>query len=295
MKTRSSGNTHECNLCSFNCVTLSELQQHFNEHIKKKLHKCLLCTYKSHDKECLNKHMQEHYGSLKLQIEKINTIVIASMTKHEKEKVIHQCVICKKVYKYATSLHTHNSNVHDQKKMLQCANCKIQYSTKSQMKRHMEKHSNVIHKCPKCVVTFKYYRNLTLHLKRGCSVKKQVVEKKLHTCEVCGLQVRNASCLRDHMITHSDYKAYQCEECGDKFKRRKNLRTHMFRRHIHKMRSQTFVECKICNMKFENNYRLKVHNEKHSDVRPFSCSVCPAGFKRKYGLKVHMEKLHKTE
>jgi len=288
MKTRSSGNTHECNLCSFKSVTLSKLQQHFNEHIKEKLYECSLCTYKTHDKEILNKHIQEHYISLKLQIEKIDT----TMIQHKKEKVINQCVICKKVYKYASTLRTHKSNVHDQKNMLQCAKCNFKCSAKNQMKCHMEKHSNMIHKCPKCVVTFKYFRNLTMHSKRGCSVKKVVGEKKLLTCEICSIQVRNASGVASHMITHSDYKAYQCEECGDKFKRKKNLRTHMFRRHIHKMKNQTFVECKICNMKFENNCSLKVHNEKHSDYRPFSCSVCHAGFKRNASLKLHMKTFH---
>ena len=42
-------------------------------------------------------------------------------------------------------------------------------------------------------------------------------ERELHTCEICGTQLRYLESYRVHMSRHYGKKPFTCEECGAKF------------------------------------------------------------------------------
>ena len=66
---------------------------------------------------------------------------------------------------------------------------------------------------------------------------------KVHKCEICGLVVKGAPTLENHMISlHTDQRPNQCTQCTSAFKTLTDLRKHI--RRVHDL--QRNAQCTMC-------------------------------------------------
>ena len=143
-------------------------------------------------------------------------------------------------------------------KPLVCEICKIGYTTKCTLRRHiMKKHSSVIDLCEEIVDSTS--SDLT-------ALKKKNSESNLFTCYICDKGFTTSNGLPRHIRTHAEIKPFTCEVCNKEFYRKDNLKRHMSTHNIH--------QCDICGKGFINSTaRLYNHMKTHSAEQAFKLNV----------------------
>ena len=62
-------------------------------------------------------------------------------------------------------------------------------------------------------------------------VKTVHVDTTVHSCHICGKQLRDKYKLKYHMMVHTDKRNFKCGYCPAQFKGRENLRKHVTKVH----------------------------------------------------------------
>lgn len=102
-------------------------------------------------------------------------------------------------------------------------------------------------------------------------------------CEVCGLNLSEASSLKRHIRTHTGETPYHCSTCGKSFSQNYSLKIHM-RTHT----GERPFQCDICKKSFSQNYSCKIHKRIHTGERPYQCHFCEKKFSKKSQLDSHI-------
>ncbi|GAB1603981.1 ---NA--- [Argonauta hians] len=102
-------------------------------------------------------------------------------------------------------------------------------------------------------------------------------------CEVCGLNLSEASSLKRHIRTHTGETPYQCSTCGKSFSQNYSLKIHI-RTHT----GERPFQCDICKKSFSQNYSCKIHKRIHTGERPYQCHLCDRKFSKKSQMDSHV-------
>ena len=102
------------------------------------------------------------------------------------------CNLCQKLFMDESELVSHASACPGSEKLLMCPECGNIFSSKANLKRHLEIHN-------------------------GAEPKQ---------CQQCQKIFRNEKLLKRHQVTHSDERAFQCTTCDKAFRRAEDLVKH---------------------------------------------------------------------
>ena len=107
--------------------------------------------------------------------------------------------VCNLCGKTVTKMKQHMLFVHTSEKQLQCDKCEFRTNNKSNLKRHMIRHSDDPMAGRKCV------------------------------CEICHKAFYTNQELRQHLLIHGGIKPYKCNLCSSTFSNFSGHRQHMMR------------------------------------------------------------------
>ena len=96
--------------------------------------------------------------------------------------------------------------------------------------------------------------------------------------------------LQDHLLRHSDERAFQCATCGRRFQRQSSLVKH---ERLH-MPDQATRRCEVCHVELAAD-SVRRHMLIHSGSKPYGCQWCDAAYRRKCYLRVHCTRVHGVE
>jgi KRAB domain-containing zinc finger protein len=196
-----------------------------------------------------------------------------------------QCPKCPKQYTTQYALVAHMNVSHDEVKRYQCYFCSLATSTKSNLIRHMSKHT---HERPfKCQTCCQWYR-------KEASVKRHkdgnsclTFPLLLSPCYFCFKLLPNNRRLKAHMkMVHLKEDYYKrCNLCRKYFSTTPVLNNHI--RSVHLLEGN--YKCQLCSRKLASNGELKYHIQSvHTKEKPFKCYFCSKSFVTLGVLKRHM-------
>ncbi|XP_042344536.1 zinc finger protein 569-like [Plectropomus leopardus] len=197
------------------------------------------------------------------------------------------------------------------KMSLKCDTCGRDFRCKSDLQRHMLKHTGERpHTCNTCGKSFSQTSVLKVHLrthtgekpyscntcgKRFCRASDLTAHVRIHSgekpysCKICEKHFRSSSQLTGHMRTHTGEKPYSCNTCGKRFPQPSLLKAHI---RIHT--GERPYLCKTCGKDFRVSSALKFHMRTHTGEKPYSCKTCGRAFRVSAHLIGHM-KIHTDE
>lgn len=150
----------------------------------------------------------------------------------------------------------------------QCYICLKAFSTKGNLKTHMQKHVDDQYE-----PEVSYKRNTR---SGGVYIPAFYIEEKPYSCKICS----KSYLTKESLIAHVRGKH---EGCPKQF---------------HKNTKNEMLTCNICHKTCSNIYTLRAHNIKHTGRKTFFCYACNEEFKWKLQLKLHKRichsKKHKT-
>ena len=162
---------HECKVCGKRFNTSSQLSMHKKTHLEVKLFTCEFCgrTFKRQPKltDHIKIHLNEKQYVCGICGKGYNTSSALSMHKriHREKKTDteKQCAVCNEVVKggklpFKRHMKTHPVDY-------PCNACTKRFNRKSNLKRHLEVHSNDLHGCALCDKAFNTTAKLTNHLR----------------------------------------------------------------------------------------------------------------------------------
>ncbi|XP_022818939.1 zinc finger protein 415-like isoform X10 [Spodoptera litura] len=167
---------YQCKQCQTEFETVIKLKIHEKQkHGNKKTHRCGHCAKTFTDYRQKEKHLGLVHG------------------KNHKLK----CSACDKVFKASKHLNIHVRREHLLERDNPCKLCFMRFFSKSELKEHMTKHSNV----------------------------------KAYKCDQCSKSFTRAKCLKEHMRIHNNDKRFKCEVCSQAYVQKCAWRYHMKAKH----------------------------------------------------------------
>ncbi|XP_017775854.1 PREDICTED: zinc finger protein 271-like [Nicrophorus vespilloides] len=164
------------------------------------------------------------------------------------DKVFYKCEFCEKIYKFSSSLITHQT-IHTGIRNFSCHICGKRFRQGSNLNIHINAFHNKIRK---------------------------------FSCTICQMRFATKAFLEEHMNKHTNTRPYICDVCGKSFRQRGSLYAHKL------FHSNNFrFECTICGKKYRRSSELKVHSWLHTGHRPYKCDICGASFRVGTALKKH--------
>ena len=138
------------------------------------------------------------------------------------------CPKCPSYYSwYKGNLEKHVSAVHEGQKNYQCQLCKKKFSSKQNLKYHMDRHEGKRdHRCQICDKTFTQQANLKYHLEAVHQGKKG------YPCNICQKEFSTKAYLKVHQKLHEEDKKFECSICNKTFLKKRYLNAHVTAVHV---------------------------------------------------------------
>lgn len=136
------------------------------------------------------------------------------------------------------------------------------------------------HECGKIFTRLKYFES---HKKRHDEISSKQTINKIHLCNYCGKQYKDAYNLKIHLFIHTGDKPLKCDICGKEFVIKKTLTEHMY---IHSGHKPFICEIEGCNKAFTHSTGKRQHFiSVHSNIKRFECEYC----QKRYAKKTHLK------
>ncbi|GAB0094060.1 hypothetical protein DMENIID0001_092810 [Sergentomyia squamirostris] len=187
--------------------------------------------------------------------------------KKEGEEKNIPCADCEEIFPNHYYLSKHRATKHEDSKETICSICNHEFSTKQNLKRHIED----IHE-------------------KGEKSK----DDKAFQCSQCDLSFKNHYYLTKHQGIHTSKKKNVCPICGQEYSTKQNLRRHIEDIHdkVKKSKGKESYQCNMCEMMFKNHYFLTKHRAIHHTSRKNVCPHCNQVYSTKQNLRRHVEDIH---
>uniref|UniRef100_A0A1Y1KX59 Protein krueppel n=1 Tax=Photinus pyralis TaxID=7054 RepID=A0A1Y1KX59_PHOPY len=188
--------------------------------------------------------------------------------------------------------------------VFRCEICSDEFSTKSLLDEHFEKHDDQ-YSCDICEMGFKKLIDYTFHMQehsddklfkcplcdfatdKGHLVKSHLYsvhdQFKKYKCELCGKGFAIFTHFQEHKYFHTGEKPFQCKECGQKFMYTRYLNSHMVQMH---KRTPQGIHCPICNKVYSHRNSLNTHMKSHTGSVSI-CDVCGKTLSSNEKLRLH--------
>ncbi|XP_077286097.1 uncharacterized protein LOC143911194 [Arctopsyche grandis] len=283
-----------CSWCGKVFPSRHRKTRHERIHKRDKVYKCATCNKGFIEFRDYHRHILRH----KKKEEKLSKIPGLNVP----------CPQCHLRFSSEADLSVHSSIHLAEGDKRVCQECKKEFSTMIQLRRHVRTHlKDKPHKCSICQKGFPEMGSLTRHFrshtgeirekKHVCSVCNKSyydrhslrVHQRTHTgekpweCTNCGRGFTDSRLLNSHMKTHSDLKPYGCAECGKSFRHESTLTTHK-RTHT----GEKPYICSVCGNAFVQSSNLSLHMRTHTREKPYGCQICPKKFSSSSALTMHV-------
>ncbi|XP_050079783.1 zinc finger protein 225-like [Anopheles maculipalpis] len=261
----------QCRQCDDRFVSAKQLKLHLTIHHSKRL-VCDLCLTAFQNEAALEWHRNDHLAK-------------------ENETGRYVCDVCRKQCTSSSHLHLHRK-IHLEQKSYPCPfGCDRSFSSSGNRQKHIVRmHTREKkYKCTNCNESFVYARQLQRHRERKHGEFKKYSIGRI-ICTRCKEPFDSESSFQDHTAYDEclEHRAFQCVFCSKSFKQATHLRNHLL---THKQDARAFG-CEFCPKRFALAGDLKVHRRIHTKEKPFRCSVCPAAFTMGKQLNKHRFKAH---
>ena len=217
-------------------------------------------------------------------IEEINKAFKFDILQRE-ETWKHLCHICD----YATNRKpdlTLHLVVHGIGDRFKCDQCEKDFTTKSNLKRHIKEHNSCPQKCNQCGSISKTMKMLKLHITNVHS------EKRLK-CDQCEKRFPTIGRLNHHKKAVHVLKTFKCDQCKYRSKRNSDLNKHINVVHNLVVRDVLY-KCDLCEYEGKTS-NLKQHKEAvHENKKNWFCKACPYSTYQEINFRVHM-RIHTGE
>ncbi|XP_031623861.1 PR domain zinc finger protein 10-like [Contarinia nasturtii] len=152
----------------------------------------------------------------------------------DKELLSTKCHICFKNLHRPSSLSMHLKKHESKDGLCKCPYCSETYQNTLQFRDHVKIHcqTNGKYKCPHCTKEFPKYKSIRKHIRINHTINRFVCDELN-----CGKAFKSKYKLKEHKLSHSDFREFSCADCDKQFKRKDKLREHILNFHsteIHK-------------------------------------------------------------
>lgn len=174
-----------------------------------------------------------------------------------------------------------------------CEYCGLEYwKTPAYIKHLIEFHNADLPKCSFCHKQFLSKNDLYEHLEDIHTADGGI---KRHKCSVCSCSFKWLRDLKIHLALKHGPNAkpvLQCKHCGYEFYQRSTYTNHMLDKHW----TKTVFQCDECLYKFRYKRLLVRHIQiKHATTNQWAnCIFCPASYKWAHDLERHYQQKHRT-
>lgn len=238
----------KCKICNKHFVDIDQIRQHlvkehdkvftpagngvvgYNLSLKDGLFCCHICSKTFQTFILLNRHMNVHFSNAVCEICGAGFMTYQRLVQH---KEIHSpggypCSKCSKVYTTKSNLKYHIEKCHNgatKMRMLRCPHCPERFTEHFRKLKHFKEAHQITftYECDICKLKFSSRRSLTTHT------------NKYHTqktfCGICRKSFSCVSTLKKHMLSHTGQKNFTCALCKKSYGQQKSLNRHM-RMHI---------------------------------------------------------------
>ena len=231
----------------------------------------------SHDKKLLSPQSTEG----------INPEILAFTTPSDDSRRPFKCKLCIKTYfpyllTFQLHIKTHNGK-EPMKKPFKCDDCGNDYKRISELNRHKVVHSNRSDKfkCTyrNCEFTYSTRWDLKNHLEVHRGIRR-------HKCKACGLGFSEKRLLNVHQTVHFEDRSFACDICNSTFSHHRLLKAHQYK-HV----NQEKFKCDECDYTTGIKHSLTVHKERHDKKRGchFECERCTQVLASQRFLEKHLE------
>ena len=275
----------------------------------KKHFACTKCTYTTAYKHDLNKHEKKH-ANARLHCEDCNRPFVFQGNLDQHIRACHP----EKVQSPEESP-TDSDEDKAADKIYECKQCTFETAYKSQLNKHMRKHSELSYHCSLCNMPYTLKGNLERHLRTHGAVTESP-DSPLHKCDTCTFKTQHKTELERHRKKHETAN-FHCSKCNMPYTLKGNLERHMkiheenppeenqdalSTEHAHaSAQGKSFMkpcsvplhshQCHMCAYQTIYKGDLNKHVAKHTNCN-YSCNDCNMPFVLKGNLDRHMRSNH---
>jgi len=198
------------------------------------------------------------------------------------------CDQCEDSFLTARDLRKHSTKAHRESKPSHfvCDNCGKSFSNSSSLKKHVlydHENQKKPHECPECQKCFTSKTDLARHVERHSA-------EPAYQCELCTKKFSTKNDMNRHRkVVHEGQHAGSCDICGRRFL---SVGGTEWTQHMNSHSGIKNISCPLCSKTFFTDNTLKCHMISHYDVMYWSCRICSKNFKRLKNVKSHLKSLH---
>ncbi|XP_053668074.1 zinc finger protein 431-like [Anopheles marshallii] len=263
---------NRCRQCADKFSSVKQFKIHLSTHHPQRM-VCDLCLTTFQNQASLEWHRKYH------------------LSKEGTQNGRYICDVCRKQCASSSHLHLHRKTHLAQKPYVCTYGCDRSFSSSGNRQKHisrMHTHEKK-YRCTKCNESFIYARQLQLHRERKHAEFRGTF-KGVTICAKCKESFDTEKSFQEHtkILNCLEFRAYECVFCAKRFKQATHLRNHLLT-HNQDIRA---YGCEFCSKRFTLAGDLKVHRRIHTKEKPFRCHLCPAAFTMGKQLNKHRIKVH---